>query len=134
MRYTKKRNIFRVAATAITVTALLGTTGCNSPEPAAPSNLTAGMVKKTIEKGTTTQAEVLEVFGPPDLVTHKDDLQVWTWDKIRYEVTSSGSYLTVLIAGVGGQRASSSSQSTMLIIYFDAQDIVRDYRLSVVKF
>jgi hypothetical protein len=122
-----------ITACVVAIT-LLGSTSCKSQPSASESNLTAGMAKKTIVKGQTSQAEVLEVFGPPDLVTHKDDLQVWTWDKIRYDVSSSGSYLTVLIAGVGGQRTTSSSQSTMLIIYFDSQDIVRDYRLSVVKF
>ena len=43
-------------------------TGCNksntSPLP-SESNLTAGMAKKTIVKGQTTQAEVMEIFGPP---------------------------------------------------------------------
>lgn len=101
---------------------------------AAPSNLTAGMAKKTIVKGQTTQAEVMEVFGPPDLITHKDDLQIWTYDKIRYDVQSSSGYLTVILAGVGGSRSTSSSTSTMLIIYFDNKDVVRDYRMNVTRF
>jgi hypothetical protein len=104
-----------------------------SPLP-TESNLTAGMAKKTIIKGQTTQAEVTEIFGPPDLVTHKDNLQVWTYDKIRYDVESSNGYLNVLIAGIGGSKARSSSTSTMLIIYFDSNDIVRDYRMQVTRF
>jgi hypothetical protein len=104
-----------------------------APAP-GQSNLTPGMAKKTIVKGQTTQAEVVEVFGPPDLVTHRDDLQIWTDDKITYEIESSGSYFTVVIAGTGKSRASSSSEPTMLIIYFDAKDVVRDYRMNVAKF
>lgn len=104
-----------------------------SPLP-TESNLTAGMAKKTIVKGQTTQAEVMEIFGPPDLVTHKDNIQVWTYDKIRYDVESSDGYLTVLLAGVGGRKARSSSTSTMLIIYFDSNDKVIDYRMSVTRF
>ena len=98
------------------------------------SNLTAGIAKKTITKDQTTQAEVMEVFGPPDLVTHKDDMQVWTYDKIRYDIQSSGSYFTVLLYGTENSKLKSSSTSTMLIIYFDNQDIVRDYRLNVTRF
>lgn len=104
-----------------------------SPLP-TESNLTAGMAKKTIVKGQTTQAEVMEIFGPPDLVTHKDDLQIWTYDKVRYDFESSGRYLTVLIAGMNRQRSRSASTSTMLIIYFDSNDIVRDYRMQVTRF
>jgi hypothetical protein len=104
-----------------------------SPLP-TESNLTAGMAKKTIVKGQTTQAEVMEIFGPPDLVTHKDNMQMWTYDKVHYDFESSGGYLTVLIAGMEGQRSRSSSTSTMLIIYFDSNDIVRDYRMQVTRF
>jgi len=92
------------------------------------------MAKKTIVKGTTTQAEVTEVFGPPDLVTHRDGIEIWTYDKIRYDVQSSGGYLTILIAGASSSRTTSSSVSTMLIVYFDSHDVVTDYRLSTVKF
>jgi hypothetical protein len=92
------------------------------------------MAKKTIIKDQTTQAEVTEIFGPPDLVTHKDNMQVWTYDKIRYDVESSDGYLNVLVAGVGGRKARSSSTSTMLIIYFDSNDKVVDYRMSVTRF
>lgn len=109
--------------------------GCNNGQNnVRQSNLTAGMAKRTITKGQTTQAEVMEVFGPPDLVTHKDDMQVWTYDKIRYDIQSSGSYFTVLLYGTENSRLKSSSTSTMLIIYFDNQDIVRDYRLNVTRF
>ena len=65
--------------------------GCSksntSPLP-TESNLTAGMAKKSIVKGSTTQAEVMEIFGPPDLLTHRDDMQIWTYDKIRYDIES----------------------------------------------
>jgi len=112
--------------------------GCQSSstkeaEPAR-SNLTAGMAKKSIVKGQTAQADVLEIFGPPDLVTHRDNIQIWTYDKVRYDVQSSGGYLNVLIAGTSSTRTTSSSTSTMLILYFDSRDLVTDYRLNTVRF
>jgi hypothetical protein len=110
--------------------------GCSKPEAAEtrPSALTPGTVKRTIVKGETTQAECLEVFGPPDLVTHRDDIQIWTYDKTSYDYEKHGSYFTVILYGVSGDRVRSSSKSTMLILYFDDADIVQDYRLSAVKF
>ncbi len=42
--------------------------GMGEPEEKA-SALTPGMTKLTIKKGQTKQAEVMEVFGPPDYVT-----------------------------------------------------------------
>lgn len=113
---------------------IFGCAPSNTDPLPTQSNLTAGMAKKTIVKGQTTQAEVTEIFGPPDLITHKDNMQVWTYDKVRYDVESSNGYLNVLVAGIGGARTRSSSTSTMLIIYFDSNDKVIDYRMSVTRF
>ncbi|MFQ5845994.1 MAG: hypothetical protein ACE5JG_13505 [Planctomycetota bacterium] len=127
---------------------LLGLAGCRSHTGPLPteSNLTPGMAKLTIIKDRTTQAQILEVFGPPDQVTHKDDLQMWTYDKIRHDIerTSGGLLVVGAVGGGSGggagaaygssRRTTSSSTSTMLIIYFDGQDIVRDYRMQVTRF
>lgn len=121
-----------VVGAALT-TALFASAGCVY-DNASESNLTAGMAKATIVKGQTRQSEVMEIFGPPDLVTHKDDMQVWTYDKISQQMESSGGYLTVGFAGIGGRNSRSNSRSTMLIIYFTDDDVVRDYRMSVTKF
>jgi len=99
--------------------------------PTTESNLTPGMAKSTIVKGQTTQAEVMEVFGPPDLVTHKDDMQIWTYDKIAYDFEETEGMVTLFRQG---RRTRSTSTSTMLIVYFDEQDVVRDYRMSTIKF
>ena len=123
--------------TVVCVLLCLVVYGC-TPSDTEPlpteSNLTAGMAKKTIVKGQTTQAEVTEIFGPPDLITHKDNMQIWTYDKIRYNMESSNGYLNVLVAGMGGNKARSSSTSTMLIVYFDSNDTVVDYRMNVTRF
>ena len=108
--------------------------GCASPPPPVPSNLTAGMAKKVIMKGQTTQAEVIEVFGPPDLVTHRDDMQIWTWDRIRQDVKQSSDYLALLVYGREGSTTSSSTRTTMLIVYFDADDVVQEYRMITTRF
>jgi len=124
-----------VALIAALVAAPFWIGACKSPPPADDrSNLTQGMAKKNIIKGQTSQAEVLEIFGPPDLTTYKDGTEVWTYDKVSQEISSGGSYFTVLIAGARQSSSSSSSRSTMLILYFDRADIVQDYRMSVSRF
>lgn len=122
----------------VAIAALLLVSGCqnNATRETEPSrsNITAGMAKKSVVKGQTTQADVMEIFGPPDLVTHRDGIQIWTYDKVRYDVQSTSGYLNVLIAGTGSGRTTSSSTSTMLILYFDSRDVVTDYRLNTVRF
>lgn len=105
-----------------------------SRDNASPSNLTPGMAKRHIIPGQTTQVEVMEIFGPPDLVTRKNGTEVWTYDKISQEVKSSSGYLTIILAGLSRERMESHNKSIMLIIYFDSRDRVTDYRLSAAKF
>ena len=110
--------------------------GCSSTHNnsnATKAPLSSGGVKMYIDKGVTTQAEVIENFGPPDLLTHKDNMEIWTYDKTSYQMSSSeGRLSAILIEGSTSSRQS-SSVSTMLILYFE-NEIVKDYRLSVVKF
>ena len=121
--------------------------GCVNPQmtnqgAAKESSLTSGMTKEYIQRGKTTQTDVLEIFGPPDLITHKAGKDVWTYDKMLREVSvMQGGILAVGIGGsfggVGGVSGGSSYESTksvMLIIYYDSNDVVMDYKLSVAKF
>lgn len=129
---------------------LLAVAGCNSTGTrqgdAQRSALTPGMTKKFIAKGQTTQTEVLEIFGPPNLVTRKNDTEVWTYDRLSQEFQQSGGGLAILGIGAGSSggfgsgggffssSGSRSSRSTMLIIYFDESETVVDYRLSSAQF
>lgn len=107
------------------------------------SNLTAGMVKIQIIKGETTQAEVLEIFGAPNIVTkNRGDDEVWNYSRMSFESTSSsgtilGIFWTGLAAGAAsGSRASSTAttKSFDLILIFDENDIVKDYSVIAASF
>jgi hypothetical protein len=113
--------------------------GCQSqpkeePTPGQKSSLTPGGVKLNLTKGQTTQAQVQEAFGTPDLVTHKDGQEIWTYDKTTYEYDRRSDYATLIFIGQSGDRVRSSSKSTLLIVYFNDKDIVTDYRLSAIKY
>lgn len=63
---------------------LLFSISCNSykyganAEPTQKSNLTFGVVKSKIIKGNTTQSEILEIFGAPNLVSkNKSNNEAW---------------------------------------------------------
>ena len=97
--------------------------GANA-EPTQKSNLTFGVVKSKIQKGVTTQEEILQIFGSPNLTTkNKSNNEVWSYNKMS--VQERGGHTDFFF----GQKASasSSSQSFDLIITFDDNDIVKDY-------
>jgi hypothetical protein len=59
--------------------------GCAEPRP---SSLTPGAAKKHIVPGQTTQAEVIEVFGTPNVITRKNGCDMWVYDKVSSRQTS----------------------------------------------
>lgn len=115
----------KYAAPLIIVVLLSGCATTNPPstEPIAKSNLTAGQVSLTLKKDITTQAEVVDVFGAPNLVTQNaDGEEIWTYQR-HATVASSASnsaYATIIL--LGGQTRSSgfeqSSRTMTLIIKF----------------
>ncbi|MBU1727143.1 MAG: hypothetical protein KJ880_05890 [Candidatus Omnitrophica bacterium] len=109
--------------------------GCASVQPAQKSNLTAGMVNKTIVKGQTSQDEILKTFGPPNIITkNKSGKEVWTYDKVSTASSSAGGYGTILIAGVGGSSSSTASQTFTLMVTFNENNIVEDYSMMSTAF
>ncbi|WFB65004.1 hypothetical protein PZ892_07260 [Sphingobacterium sp. WM] len=115
--------------TLLTGLIVLSLISCNSYKygtegTAEKSNLTMGIVKSKIVKGTTTQDEIIKLFGSPNLVLkNKSNREVWSYNRMSVEQKAgSTDFFT-------GQRASqsSSSRSFDLIITFDDQDVVYDY-------
>lgn len=127
----------------IGIVALLFGTGCSQ---SSNSTLSPGMAKKHIEIGKTTQAEVVETFGTPNIITKKSDYEMWVWDKVSSKTTSAafgaggigggGGHSGIGGGGLaGGVSSTERSETTMmLIVYFDSNDVVRDYKLSQTKF
>jgi len=110
------------------------------------SNITPGMAKTTIEPGSTDQARIIEVFGPPNIITRKRGNEMWVYDKVSSKRTASfigaggfgggfgnsGVGAGGLSAGVGSSERSETT--VMMIIYFDEKDVVEDYQISQTKF
>ena len=110
-----------------------------------PNTLTRGMAQMTLHVGTTTQTEVIETFGAPNITTlDAQGQEVWVYDR-QATVTSSGSSgfsIGMLVGGGGGgaggggglgfgssKSHSSQTQRTMtLIIKFGPDKRVTDFK------
>jgi hypothetical protein len=106
---------------SLTLAACMGTTPVG--EPMSKSNLTSGQVSLTLKKNITSQAEVVETFGAPNLVTQNaDGEEVWTYQRnatVSNSVSNS-SYATIILLG-GSSKSSGfeqSSRTMTLIIKF----------------
>ena len=104
-----------------------------SPAAARDDNpLTSGNVSLHLQVGKTTEAEVLEAFGSPNIVTqagtHRD---VWSYQRhasVSRENDGAG-FFNILVLGAGGaRRATVATQRTMtLIIKFGPDHVVSDF-------
>ena len=125
------------------VTGCMVLIGCSQSRPSA---LTPGAAKKHIKPGVTTQAEVIEVFGTPNIITKKHGHEMWVYDKVSSRQTNAAFGLFGGGGGVGsggagggggfaGASSTERSETTvMLIIYFDENDVVYDYKITQTKF
>jgi hypothetical protein len=104
------------------LSACVATTPSTS-DSAAKNQLTTGQVQITLRKDITTQTEVLETFGAPNLVSlTSDGIEVWTYQRNATVSTASSSsaYGTVILLGASTRTAGfeQSSRTMTLIIKF----------------
>jgi hypothetical protein len=115
---------------------LLAVGGCGAPfQPVTVRNseLTHGNVQMTLRLGETTQTDVLETFGAPNITSiDSSGREVWTYQRHARVAQSSGNayYWTIVLAGgTGGSSGFETTSRTMtLIIKFDEAKVVSDFR------
>lgn len=111
----------------------------------SPNTLTHGMAQMVLRVGQTTQTEVLETFGGPNITTlDGDGREVWVYDR-HATVTadsSSGFSIGMLVGAAGGgaaggaglgfgkkkSKSSQSSRNMILIIKFGPDKKVVDFK------
>lgn len=110
--------------------------GCvSTPQPLTDRNsaLTQGNVQMNLVVGQTTKSDVLETFGAPNITTRDGSgREVWTYQR-QAQVTQASDksgYWTVILAGQSSSASGFETSSRMitLIIKFDSNDIVSDFR------
>lgn len=119
----------------IAISLLLILVGCvYAPQPLEKRNssLTQGNVQMNLKVGKTTKAEVLEIFGSPNVTTRNSSGQeMWTYQRAAQvnQSSSQSGYWTIILAGKNSKASGFESSSRMitLIINFDANDLVDDF-------
>ena len=112
---------------------LLSACGGNvTPVETRNSSLTQGSVQMNVVVGSTTKAQVLEVFGAPNITTRDSSgSEVWTYQRSGQaaESSSKSGGWTVLLAGQSYSNSGFATSSRMitLIITFNSKDVVSDF-------
>ena len=109
------------------------------------NTLTHGMVQMNVKVGATTQAQIIDSFGGPNITTIDGSGQeMWVYDRhatVSYD-KASGFSIGLFgggggggAAGLGGlgfsnrkSKSSQSSRAMTLIIKFDANKVVSDFQ------
>jgi outer membrane protein assembly factor BamE (lipoprotein component of BamABCDE complex) len=136
--------IVRASRTALAAALALAATlvpACSSTPPIGKDPLTDGMISMTLRKGVTTQAEVLKVFGAPNIVTRDGDGRtMWTYRRHSVVTRATGSQGWVgaggappsavvgIAASAYASDAGQTNSSMTLIIKFDTSDKVIDFQ------
>lgn len=131
--------------TTLVLVAAFTLAGCASnpastTENTAPNSpFTHGNVQLTLKNGVTTQADVLEKFGAPNIATvDSSGNEVWTYQKNATVSKSneSSAYGTVVL--FGGSSSSSgfeqSSRTMTMILKFDESKKVIDFKSMTTSF
>lgn len=142
----KIKNIIVILLLAFLFSGCLTTPERRQQAPQQNNNpYTQGNVTMHLVRGSTTQDEVTQVFGAPNIVTqHGDGTQSWIYQKnnISIESTQKGANVTMFMGGVGSvllgggagsahrekQTYDQSSRTMTLIIKFDKNGVVQDFR------
>lgn len=138
MRKTIRRIFYLL--TLITFASMIGCAyKAAPPYNDARSPLTHGNVQLTLKRGVTTQQDVLDAFGPPNIMTRNaSENEVWTYQKHATVTKSKSSDVYGTIILFGGSSGSSgfeqSSRTMTLVIKFDKNNKVMDFKSMTTSF
>lgn len=110
-----------------------------------PNSLTHGMAQMTLRVGQTTQLEVIEAFGAPNITTlDAQGNEVWIYDRQATVSMSkdSGFSIGMLLGAAGGNvggggglgfgssksKTTQTSRTMTLIIKFGGNKVVSDFK------
>jgi outer membrane protein assembly factor BamE (lipoprotein component of BamABCDE complex) len=104
--------------------------GCaTTPVTDKNSQLTQGNVQMNLVVGQTNKAQVLENFGAPNITTRDGSgKEVWSYQRAAQASQSKSGHWTIILVGQKSSGFESSSSMITLIIKFDENDIVSDFR------
>lgn len=116
-----------------------------SSDKASQTKINALEVSDKLVKGTTTQAQVLEDFGTPDVVEKTPEGDMWAYARRANENSSVGGGITHYIStaasfwsfagmNVNGDKSSSSTKTASLVLHFHKNKTLRTYNFRTEKY
>lgn len=130
---------------ALATVVVIASAAASAAAADGPNTLTHGMVQMTVKVGQTRQLEILEAFGGPNVTTLDGaGNEVWIYDRHATVAAASASNFSIgmlggagdgsiaggvgLGLGKGKAKTSSSTRAMTLIIKFDANKVVSDFK------
>lgn len=107
------------------------------------STINSKDVSEKLIKNSTTQAQVLENFGTPDVVEKSSEGEMWGYNRRTEETTSTSAgisrYSSAFLAtwtgvDVSGGQSASATKSASLLIYFKSNKTLRTYTFRTERF
>lgn len=115
---------------------LIITTACSSNK-SAPTKINSLEVSEKLIKEQTTQAQVLEHFGAPDIVEKTPEGDMWGYNRHANESNSVGGGVSHYISSaalwnwtgvnVSGDQSTSATKTASLVLYFHKNKKLRTY-------
>lgn len=123
----------KIGSLTLVVSLLAGCATAPAPVDQRNSILTQGNVQMNLKVGVTNKANVLNAFGSPNITTRDaSGEEVWSYQRQASVTQSSGAsnYWSIFLTGESrsAEGLSQSSRMMTLIITFDKNDIVNDFR------
>ena len=106
------------ASSFILCTSLLTSCYTASNQYNRNTGITHGTVQLHLQKGVTTQTQVLNTFGSPNIATTDGDFEVWTYQRTGVESRASQAGGTIIFFGASSASSYSNSRTMTLIIKF----------------
>jgi len=132
--------------TTLSISTLLLLASCaTETEKNTKNPFDALTLKENLLEGKTTQTQMLQIFGAPDIVTETSSKEdVWTYSQVKHESSGNtvGGGLLGIVPVAGGiladawgsvRKDESSSKSVTLMVIFNKKKVLKSYSLNKVK-
>lgn len=115
---------------------------CSSTKD-SQTKINALEVSEKLVKGKTTQSQVLESFGAPDIVEKTSEGDMWAYNRSSSESSSVGASVSRYFSsswwnwtgvGVSGDQSSSSTKTASLVVHFDKNKTLANYSFRTEKY
>ena len=127
--------MFKSLPLVLTLSIIVVAAGCvvtHQPPDLLTQLLAQGRIQEVLKVGTTTQAQIFDAFGSPNITTSDGSgNEIWSYQRISRVSnvnTSDAGWLQPLVAAEQISSSAQSSRTLTLIIEFDKRNIVSDFR------